>query len=392
MPFVGLLTFTPWEENLYGHVDHYLVLSYAIHLIIIFGIILLFLKKINPKIDFSYTPDISPKKVSSVLNKSLITLVILICIELFVFGAINIISGVTSRGDFRTTLGVFGFFYNAVTMFLPAGIIVLASIYYKLSDRRKKFKYKLLLIYILALSIGVFTGFKYTALLITSAGLVQMSNYIKIRQLVFIGSLFLGLMTFSAFYFMRMDDGAIALQYVFARATSVAVEGTVGVYNVFPEGGNDAWMNLLYAFGNKIASVLTGYSVTDPEFLKVNLTRYIGYMTYPKADEALSGAFNLTVTNFGEGVYYFGKYYYFIYSFITGTIVGYIIYKFFRTRHNDMIIFHTMINVYMMVVVFPWLMGGMIANLFGIPTIVYMIILYVVLKFIHAEIIIRNKS
>jgi len=275
-------------------------------------------------------------------------------------------------------------------MFLPSGILAITSIYYKVSDKRKKLKRKLILIYILAMTIGILTSFKYTVVLIASVGLVQMSQYIKLKNLIIIGSVFLALMTFSAFYFMGMENGTVALQYVFSRATAIALEGTVGIYNHFPNGGDDAWMALLYAFGNKLASLLTGYSVDSVDFLKVNITRLIGYLTYPKADEALSGAFNLTVTNFGEGVYYFGKYYYFIFSIITGIILGTTI-RFFLKTLGKSFVKNSIITVYMMIVIFPWLMGGVIGNLFGIPTIIYFSILYFVLNIINSNILYKIK-
>jgi len=389
LPYFGLFTFTNHEENLYGGISDYFVISYSIHLIIIFTVIfsILYITKTDKK--YNSRTILNDKLLNMVFNKSIIFLLIAIFIMLFIFGAINVVLGNSGRGELRVTLGFFGFLYNFFTMFLPAGIIVIASIYYQLSNRSKKFRIKLYFIYFLGLLIGVLTGFKFTAILILSAGLVQMSDSIRVKSLILIGLLFLGLTVFSAFYFMGLD-GFTALNYVFARATSVACEGTVGVWNLYPNGAEDAWMALLYSVGNKLASLLTGYQVTDVEFLKVNITRLIGYLTYPKASEALSGAFNLTVTNFGEGIYYFGKYYYFIFSILTGLILGFTIRYFFITKTANHILTNTMISVYMMITVLPWLMGGVIGNLFGIPTFIYMLLLYGSLKIITSKLSYRR--
>ena len=150
-------------------------------------------------------------------------------------------------------------------MFLPAGIIIISSIFFKVSDKRIFFRVKIYIIFFLGLLIGILTGFKYTAILIISAGLVQLSDSLKMRYLFVITIFFLSLMSFSAYYFMDLDPET-ALNYIFARATSVALEGTVGVWNLFPNGGTDSWMALLYAFGNKLSSLITGYGTTDIDF------------------------------------------------------------------------------------------------------------------------------
>jgi len=323
--------------------------------------------------------------INRVYKRGLLVLIITLILVLFYYGAIDIWMGKIGRGEQRIRLGYLGFLYNFFTMFLPAGIVALSSFLYKYSQNQKKFRKKLYLIYLLAISIGVSTGFKYTAILIISVGMVEMSKYVKLKYIVFFALLFLLLTTFSAYFFMGLDPET-ALNYVFARATSVAAEGTVAVYNLFPEGAPDAWMALLYAFGNKISSVLTGNEVNSVEFLKINITRYIGYLTYPKADEALSGAFNLTITNFGEGVYYFGKYYYFIFSLITSSIINYSVYLWYTTNRPTKIIFHSMVSIYLMLVVLPWLMGGAIGNLFGIPTFIYLLLVYLTFKFLLSKI------
>ena len=391
MPYFGLWTFTNHQLNLYGNIDNCLIRSYSIHLVIIFSIIFLIIFLTNTKKKYLHNEDIKPNKINSVLNKSIIFLIISLFFQLFVFGGLDILLGNTGRGEFRTTLGFLGFLYNFFTMFLPAGIIIISSIFFKVSDKRIFFRVKIYIIFFLGLLIGILTGFKFTAILILSGGLVQLSDSLKIKYLFIIAIFFLFLMSFSAYYFMDLDPET-ALNYIFARATSVALEGTVGVWNLFPNGGTDSWMALLYAFGNKLSSLITGYSTTDIEFLKINITRLIGYLTYPKHEEALSGAFNLTVTNFGEGVYYFGKYYYFIFSIITGTILGFTIRYYFKTIQNNKILKNTMINVYMMTVLFPWLMGGVIGNLFGIPTIIYMLLLYIILKIIISNIIFKKRN
>lgn len=378
LPFVGLFTFSPHQANLYGDIDLSMKVSGFIHICIVFFLIVFIsffgVKKRN------FTPFmLSDVKVVSIYKKCFLVLTFCFVTMLF-FGVGDIVLGRVGRGDFRSTLGGFGFFYNFVTMFLPAGIIALASAIYLTSSRCSIIMRRLICIYICAIFLGIMTGFKYTALLISSAGLIQLSGVINFTRLFIIATLFSGGMLFSATYFMNLNPEDAAY-YLFARATSVASEGTVGIWNYFPAGGEDAWMALLYGFGNRLSSLLIGYDVQSVDFLKVNITRLIGYLTYPKPEEALSGAFNLTVTNFGEGVYYFGRDLFFIFSIISGAIVGLVIRFYRRSLTNGTILLNTMAVIYISIVLLPWLMGGAIGNLYGIPTIVYMSLLYFFLRF-----------
>ena len=380
LPFIGLFNFSQHQIKLYGDVDNYIKISNFIHIFIVLSVcIFIAFWKVRP-VEFQRESFYSDFKVKWLYKKSMG--IILLCIfVMFIFGAGAVLNGEIGRGELRSNLGPFGFFYNFFTMFLPAGVISLCSAIYLLSTRSRFLRNRLILIYIMTISVGMLTGFKYTALLISSAGLIQLSSVLKFRYLVFLGTCFFGLMYVSAIYFMSLDMD-VALSYLLARATSVSSEGTVAVWNIFPYGGDDAWMALLYGFGNKLSSLLTGYPVNSVDFLQINITRLMGYLTYPKPEEALSGAFNLTVTNFGEGVYYFGMYYYFVFSLITGTVLGIAVRYLRKSFRNERLLTNTMLLTYISIVMLPWLMGGAIGNLFGIPTVVYMFLLYLFLKFV----------
>ncbi|RLQ15604.1 hypothetical protein [Vibrio sp. SBT000027] len=380
LPFVGLFNFSQHQINLYGDIDNYIKVSNFIHIVIVLSVCCFIAFWKVRQVEFQPESFYSDFKVKWLYTQSMGIILFCICVML-IFGAGAVLNGEIGRGELRANLGPFGFFYNFVTMFLPAGIISLCSAIYLLSTRSRFLRNRLILVYIMTISVGMLTGFKYTALLISSAGLIQLSPVLKFRYLVFVGTCFFGLMLVSASYFMSLDMD-VALSYLLARATSVSSEGTVAVWNIFPYGGDDAWMALLYAFGNKLSSLLTGYPVNSVDFLQINITRLMGYLTYPKPEEALSGAFNLTVTNFGEGVYYFGRYFYFVFSLITGTVLGVAVRYLRKSFSTDSLITNTMLLTYISIVMLPWLMGGAIGNLFGIPTIVYMSLLYFFLKFV----------
>lgn len=384
LPYVGLYTFSENERNLFGEVDVYLKVSNFIHIAVVFTITLGFCFYRVSQGGYKSHTFKTDSEITSMYNKCILILLFCILVMIY-FGSLKVLLGTIGRGELRTQLGFFGFFYNFVTLFLPSGIVALASSLYLVSSRNNRLRYHLLFIYLFAIIIGVSTGFKYTALLIASAGLMQLNDILKYRTIFIVIIIFTSLMLFSAVVFMQLDL-EVAISYLIARATSVASQGTVAVWNIFPNGGNDASIALLYGLGNNLSSLITGYDIQSVEFLKVNITRLIGYLTYPKPDEALSGAFNLTVSNFGEGVYYFGKHFYFLFSIFTGGAIGFWIRKYRKSLKSQKILFNTLCLIYISNVLLPWLMGGTVGNIYGIPTLVYMLLLYVFLKFVLSSV------
>ena len=75
-------------------------------------------------------------------------------------------------------------------------------------------------------------------------------------------------------------------------------------------------MSLLIGLGERIISFLFDVDRHSVEFLKFSLPRYITYLYYGNAQGAIDGVVNLTITSFGEAVYWFGRKFYFIASLI----------------------------------------------------------------------------
>ncbi len=234
--------------------------------------------------------------------------------------------------------------------------------------------------------LGFLTGFKSTAVFIALMGLAGLSPILKFKNLVIFSLIFIFLMAISAYKFMHFASFFDTFNYLFKRATAIAVDGTVGVYNFYPNGGNESYMILLYNLGNKLASLITGYAKDSIEFLKIDLGRQIGYLTYPAktAQEAITGAFNLTVTNFGEAIYLFGKNFFWIYSLIVSFYIGFIIYLY---KYADLLL-KTVLIVYFITALDVG--GGRITNIFAFTTIIYLLALYLILKFIFYKIKVSN--
>jgi hypothetical protein len=385
LPYSGLFFFNAAEEKLVGGVDNYLKFTYGVHIFIVLFFIFSILHFFKPK--NSIKIEIPTEIILKKYKKIIFILCIVILTNLFLFDGYKILLGEVGRGYFRITLGDFGFIYSFNALFLSSGLLALSANYYIRSSEPFKVKKYFLIIFLLSMLIGVFTGFKFTAVLIGFVGLSVLSTKLRMKHFILVGIIFLLFMIFSASYFMRFSDSLSALNYLFIRATSTAVAGTVGVWNIFPNGGEESSLSLLYIFGNKIAAIILDTPVASIEFIKVNLGRYIAYLTYPNYDEALSGELNLTVTNFGYAVYFFGQYYFFFYSIIIGIVLGALI-NIFRYFNNN-IVLHSTFASYLFIIVL--IGGGKISNIFALTSFVYILLLYVMLKTVNSNIIFRKE-
>jgi len=372
LPYIGLFNYNGFG----GEVSFEMKVLMFIHIVIEISIISFFVFSLKIR----YPKNIFLKyNINKLFKTSIIILIFSILINMFVFGNYQILLRHIGRGEFRTTLHL-GFIYTFLSFYLPSAILALNMFIY--SDlpkllRQKLFK-KILIIFVLSMFLGFLTGFKSTAIIIALVGLAAGERVIRFKYLVLLSIGFILLMGISGYLFMNFSDFSQVIKYLFVRATSVAVDGTVGVYNLFPNGGSDSYMILLYTLGNKLSSLITGFPTNSIDFLHIDLGRYIGYLTYPSniAKEALSGAFNLTITNFGESIYLFGKKFFYIYTILISFIIGMIFYLYSKT--NLQLKIPLLIFIFTNVVIG----GGKITNIFSIPVYIYMLMIYILINFI----------
>ena len=390
LPFIGLFTISQYHQNIFGFVSDNLIYSNLIHILIVLaGVIIstVFVNKRNIIFKANTLDDLHVKRI---LSKCLYMLIFSLFIIL-VFGGYKILLGV-DRGEFRVSIGGgFGPIYTLLTVFSTPAIMTYSTIYYLLSSRNSIHRKKLFYCVLISLIIGLSTGYKFTALLILLPTLIHYFQVLKAKHFIIIGSVFFLLMTSSAMLVMKSGAENAAL-YVLARATSVASYGTVAVWDNFPEGAKDSYYSFLSIFGNGTTSFLTGVKSGTFEFVKYNLSRHITYVSYPDTYGAVQGSVNLTVTNFGEGVYYFGRNYFYIFSILSSFIIGLIIKVLFWKREKSFLIFNSLISVYFTTVLLQWISGGGITSLFQIPVLIYFILTYFILRFINAKVYFKTSK
>jgi len=316
------------------------------------------------------------------VNRS-IMLVVLVFVITYMAAGYMIVHGTAGRGEIRVSLGYFGIIYTWMTLYLVPGVLIANSIIYTQCDHKvqRQLRTKLFFLYSLVVLIGILTGTKAGFLIMIMGGIAVLSHKrLTLRRLLLLVLILaIGLVGTTAF--TRNLDMASAINFLIHRMTIMSAYGTVGVWNAFPDGVSfdDFMLYALSVFGNRLASVLSGYSVHSVNFLPINPSRLITYMVYPDPVGALAGTVNVTITNFGEAVYVFGRRLFFIHAMIAGLILGVSIRLFRRSLMEGRVMKGTLCGVYFFSVVIPWVNGGGIWSLIGLPTIIWLLSTYIIL-------------
>ena len=296
------------------------------------------------------------------------------------------ISGVNT-GDIRSNLGGFGILTTWNVQFLTPALLTLNYLSYNSTNKNYHIKSIYYINWILSIFIAIFTGYKsaIAMMVLPTLTIILLGKSIPWKFFIYIPLLlFVITLSTSMIKGLNLNDA-----YLFAlhRSTVMTAFGTIGVWNVYPEGAplNKSIMLTFGLFGNNIASALTGLHENSIDFLDTNLSRLITYKVYPNASGALNNTVNVTVTNFGEAFYMLGKYY-IIYAIFAGIISGVIIKNFKRKiligNYNQAICY----LIYFLLVILPWFNSGNIFKLISLPTIIWMICTFTVI-----HIILHNK-
>ena len=214
--------------------------------------------------------------------------------------------------------------------------------------------------------------------------ILQCGGFLKKRYLVtFV--LFGALSIVIVGMFQMNMSFAQSVSYNIYRATSLSNMGTLCVWDKFPTGDPQAYMSLLIGLGERIISFLFDVDRHSVEFLKFSLPRYITYLYYGNAQGAIDGVVNLTITSFGEAVYWFGRKFYFIASLIFAFVLYKISIWVFKTRKKDYLLKNVIVSVFFTSLCLGWLnstSGCFLSYFFGFTSLVYLFGTYMLIKYV----------
>lgn len=347
----------------------------------IFAIFAIFaLMKISDKQSVWLKDERDSDKIQLILERIRIVLIICLIIN-FALGGVYIITGI-GRGVVRTTLGYFGWLYSFNIRYCMPGLFSIATVFYfYFSDKNKVLRRSYIQIVVISLLIAAMTGYKSAVVTVCFAPLLQYSQLLNKKKIILFT--FLALASITILGVLQRDvDISESLSYNIHRATNLAAFGTIGVWDFFPNGADEPAKTLWLVLGENLTSIFTGVERRSLEFLDYSLAKKITYQYYADYEGAILGTVNLTVTSFGEAVFWFGRKYYFLFSIMIGFIVYFMTLRVFKTRSYRNIIRNTMYTIYFTSVFVPWTNSATVANLFGITTLFYLMLLYLILKYI----------
>ena len=322
--------------------------------------------------------EIDIKKTHRVLLRTRNVLFLMIVIS-FSFSGWQILAGI-SRGIIRANLGAFGWLDTFISSYGTPGMCSLAVVYYYFfSSRDQRDRNLFWQIIFFTLLLAIMKGGKSGIVITFFAPLLQYASLLKKNQLILLG--ILGSLSIIGVGMREMDMSFNqAFNYNIYRATSLSTFGTMCVWDLYPNGAENAYLTLWGSFGTHLTSFLTGVDSHTVEFLDYSFDRKITYLYYGDAEGALAGTVNLTVTSFGEMVFWLGRKYFFIFSSLIAVFLYYLTIKVFQTRTYRTIKTNILFTVYFSTVFIGWLNSASISMLFGGTTLFYLLLLNIMLR------------
>jgi hypothetical protein len=360
-----------------GEVELSLIINNIIFLLIIFLTTSLILNyklksfKINEYFKYSY---------SNLILKRIMFILFLITLFIFVTSGYDFLFKSIARGDTRVSLGFIGPFYTVFLNYVPILLITYASIIYVYSFNRNKLRNKLYLCFLFLLIIGIFSGYKATAISLMIPGFVilyyKSFNFKRLSFFILITLIVLTLFT----SLVRDIPITNSFNFLIYRLTTMNAYGTIGAWGQFDNSIslNDFGIYSTSVFGHKLSSYILNVSEQDVLFLKTSLSRFVTYLVYPDTEGALAGTVNVTVTNFGDAIYLFGKQLYVVYALFIGMVIGITLRLFKKYMQRRLPLKLSMISVYFFSVIIPSINSSGLIGLFSLPVIVNLIITYVI--------------
>lgn len=360
-----------FEAGAFGWVESSLVVAYLIHATIVYALAW-FIS--GWRIRYKQPLSIVPFDSTRAARMAVILMVVSTGI-LFSLGGVRILFLDQDRGEVRSTLGLWGFFYTWLQIYLTPFVVAVAANFHVRSCKNQHWYYYAT--YSLGLIIGIMSGYKFTTILIFLPALTLALSEDRWQILIFasLGAIAVLILTETMQSGRPLDE---ALTYLIARSTSVAAYGIMGSWNEFSQSGPSLMRILessLLLFGSKAAVLLSGVPENSVEFLKYNLSRHITYLYYPNPDGAVDGTVNLTLTVFGEAVAFLGGTFFWLWSTITGVFIGFVLRAYSRAQMRGNVLVATLWLVYFFSVILAWINSSGWINLVSLPVFVGMILL-----------------
>lgn len=371
LPFVGLIIDSyVWDKyDIRG-----MALANACFIFILYSGIFIAFKKIKMS-GFEWSENYKLYNANKYQKKILRCMIIFAIIQ-FMLRGYAIFSG-ANRGDVRTSMGIWGPLSTFIELYGIPTLLSISTVIYCYFSRKTKIELKnYKYIFVISLFVGLMAGGKANIVTMLFPAIIQGASKLSIKKLGIIGVF--GALSIILIGTKQMNmNYSESLNYNIYRSTALASFGTVGVWQECKDPSTNAPYSLLCGLGENFISFITGVPKHSPDFLKYSLPRNITYKFYENPDVAITGKANLTITAFGESVYWGGHKYYFIFAIIFSIVLYKITILIFKTRKYNTLKQNIFYTTFFTAVCVPWLnstLGSFVGQWFGLTTIIYMIL------------------
>lgn len=377
LPVIGeLFLLTTGNAVVAGDVTWELFTHNLIYSSIVYGIIIFFyifgVRKYK-KIGF-----VATNKDHRTLKRIAIFITIFALLVFYFSGYAYLFQGI-NRGEIRVSLGALGFLYKWITIYAVPLLLFITTLL--VLTNKSLSRGLITYIYCVGAMSTIFTGYKYVIIFsFIPVIMLLLFNKNIIKSVMLVTPIALLVLTLTTKMVMGYGYEE-AFYFLIHRMTVMTAFGTIGLWNHYADGAPFMEsIKLSYSlFGSNVGKILFGIDPNSIEMLDTNLSRKITYMVYPSWEKALSGTTNVTVTNFGEAVYIFGKEFYWLYAIFCGLMFGSVLTLIIKNLHKGKIIATSLFLIYCLAVLLSWLNSTTVFSLISFPVFVYLVMTYVFL-------------
>lgn len=372
-PWYGVYQSYTYQEVFIGLVaDLGLFISFSVYTLVV--IVVIGLVRSNVEINYRL---LNRKQLTRHLNRLLVIAILSFLVVLLVAGQ-YIISGEMDRGEVRTHAGFLGPIYSLVLKYILPLLSFISLIYiFQIKGEYNFNKLKLYFVIICIILSALLTGAKATLIFILLPIICYLwAQSSKVSKAMLLCVL-LVFMAFSHVLFGGEDILLLdALNYLFARSTFIAAYGVLGSWEFANTADYELVPLILNSlFGNHISSMMIDTSAQ----LFGDTGKLVTYAYYPNYERAAAGSVNLTLTLFGDLYIYFHTYW-FIGLFVFMSLVWFVFNKMISSLKNGHINRGVLLFVYINMVILPIINSGGPLQLISLPTAIYILIVYYLLR------------
>jgi hypothetical protein len=250
---------------------------------------------------------------------------VLAILMVFAYGGIDVLLLNVDKAEFRVSLGPFGAIMTIATKWVMPTMF--AALLYALNSAGWNFIRRVMfgVAAICLVIVGASWGFKTTIFFMLLPSIILTAWIARIRTLLLLGFVMLGMTIGFAIYFDQRPDAAAAIEALTLRLTALQGDLAWYTWGKISQGhlGPGYLKTFLPIFGDKVLELITGarasqnYADWASYYFGPSMTIWGGYPA-----ERVAAGVNNQATLFGECVIIGGKYFFVLASALFGALIG----------------------------------------------------------------------